>query len=94
MDFDWFNMENFFFGVAVLLANVGSKHIHKEYDHLIEEILHHDIMKKLVLLGVVHVAARDIRISVTVVLVYIVLLEYLKYTCIRDKKPGCDRFSL
>lgn len=91
---DWFQWENFFFGVAVLFASVGSKHIHKEYDHVIEDILQNDFMKKLVLLGIVHVAARDIRISLSVVMLYIILLEYLKYTCIRDKRPGCDRFTL
>ena len=69
------NTNKYFSGIMMLLLNLGGKHISKEISFLQENILNHQIVRRLLVFVVVFVATKDIKVSLIITILFIVLVS-------------------
>ena len=82
---DYLNNNKYFAGIAMILLNVGSKHISTELSQIHESFLGSTIIRRLIIFTVVFTATRDIWISLIVTAIFIILVTGL----FNDKSSFC-----
>ena len=82
---DYLNNNKYIAGIAMILLNVGSKHISTELSQIHESFLGSTIIRRLIIFTVVFTATRDIWISLILTAVFIILVTGL----FNDKSSFC-----
>ena len=72
-------------GLAALLAAVGSKYIHLEFDKDIEDILRCAILRKLIVLSIAYTATKDIYTSIVLTAIFYIFINLIKMLYGKDK---------
>ena len=70
---DALNRNNYFIGIMMILLNIGSKYYSQEFGRIIDWVFSMKIMRRLMLFTVFFVATRDIKTSLILTAVFIVL---------------------
>jgi len=87
MDLSTVNNNVYIAGVALLLLNIGSRHLMGDIGKFLEGVLSHDVVKKIVLLALFFVATRNVVVSlvltvVTCIIIYGLFNEKSKYSLV------------
>jgi len=64
-------------GFALILINVGSKYISYDLPKTLDNIFKHSLLRKIVVFSIVFISTRDIKISLLITLLYILLFSIL-----------------
>lgn len=88
---DLVNNNRYFWGVTLLLLNLGSRHIVADIGQFIDNVLKHELTKKIILFSLFFVATRDVITSfimtiIFTIIVYGVFNEKSKYSLVPDNK--------
>jgi len=67
------NTNKYFFGIVMILMNIGSKYAVSEISILQHNFLNHKIIRRLLLFTIFFVATRDVIISLIMTAVFIVV---------------------
>ena len=78
----------FFLGIAMLMLNLGSKHISIDFTNTQEKFFKHSFVRKLTLFSVFFIATRDLMVSLILTLLFVfctqsVLNENSKYSLLK-----------
>ena len=92
------NSSKYFSGVMMLLLNIGGKQISKELSLFHENVLNHKVIRRFFVFVAVFVATKDIKISLIVTVVFIILVtgllhEESNYCLIPKSKIGNNRIT-
>ena len=71
------NASKLFGGTAMLLMNLGGRHIIKDVPDFFDEIFEHPIARRFIVFCIAFIATRDIKISALITLIFIILFSYL-----------------
>jgi hypothetical protein len=87
---DILNSNKLFGGTAMILMNLGGRHIVRDVPDFFDDIFEHPIARRFIVFCIAFIATRDIKISLLITLLFIILFSYLlKETskmCIIPKK--------
>lgn len=82
---DWMNNDKIFWGITMILLNIGSKYVVADMGKIQEKLLSSIMFKKVITFSMFFVATRDIVVSALLTLSYILYMDVLlndqsKYT--------------
>lgn len=82
-----FNLNNskFFTGCAMMCMNIGSRYITMDLPHSLDNLFKHIWLRRLVIFCIAFVATHDIKISLLITLIYILLFSLL----LNEKSKVC-----
>jgi len=69
------NTNKYFAGVMMVLLNIGGKQISKEVSFLQENIMNHQIVRRLFVFVAVFIATKDIKVSFIITIFFIVIVS-------------------
>ena len=75
--FAFLNASKLFGGTAMLLMNLGGRHIIKDVPDFFDDIFDHPLARRLVVFCIAFIATRDIKISLLITLLFIIIFSYL-----------------
>jgi hypothetical protein len=88
------NNSKIFWGVSMILLNMGSRYIIGDLGKTHEQILTSEIFKKIILFSMFFVATRDVITSFLLTVVYVIVIDGLLHEkhnfCIIKEKPVDD----
>jgi len=71
------NNSKIFVGCIMLLMNLGSRYIAHELPSNIDEILNRKWVRIVIICGIIFVATRDIKISILLTLLFVLVFKFL-----------------
>ena len=66
-----------FIGLAIIFMNVGSKYISIDLPKSLDNIFKHNFLRKFVIFCILFISTRDIKISILLTLVFVLLFSIL-----------------
>ena len=92
------NESRYFWGVSLLMLNLGSRYIVGDLTAFHNKVLANELMKKFVLFSLFFVATRDVITSLTLTLIFVIIVygifhEHSKYSLIPDDKHVKERLA-
>jgi len=94
---EYLNNSKVIAGVAMLMLNVGSKHVHLSLSKSIDKILANEYAKKCIVFSMFFVATRDISIAFLLTILYIIIVDGIlnesKQFCILPKSIKEDSIT-
>lgn len=76
--------------ITTLLASVGAKYIHLEYEKDIESILHSDMGRLVIIFSIVYTSTKDWQLSIIISIIFFIMLtllpKYNDYYALPKKK--------
>ena len=79
------NNSKLFVGCSLILMNIGSRYIIHDLPKTLDNIFKHNILRKLVIFCIIFVAIRDIKMSILITLLYVLIFNIL----IHEKSAAC-----
>jgi len=80
-----FNTNLIFTGAAMLILNLGAKHIHADLGKVHEQILSNEYVKKIIIFCMFFVATRNISIAFLLTIFYIIIIDGI----LHEKRRFC-----
>jgi len=82
---DYLNTSKILIGCLMLLMNIGGRYISKEIPATVENMLDRSSIRLLIVFSIIFVATRDVKISLLLTLMFILLTRYL----LHEKSKFC-----
>lgn len=79
------NTNKVFWGVTMIMVNLGSRYVIGDLGKFHEYLLSHDIVKKIIVFCLFFAATRDIIISFTLTILYIIVIDGM----LHEKRKFC-----
>jgi hypothetical protein len=81
----YLNNDKIFMGCSMMLMNIGGKYMHQELPKSLDKIFENKWLRRLVIFCVAFVSTRDIKISLFITLIFILLFSIL----LNENSKGC-----
>jgi hypothetical protein len=83
--FNWLNSSSYFLGLMMILLNIGSKYLMIEFGSIIDYVFNIKFIRRLMLFTVFFVATRNVKTSIVLTGIFIVL----SFELFNDKSNNC-----
>lgn len=83
--FYYLNNSKFFAGCTMMLMNIGGKYMGHDLPKSLDNIFKNEWLRRLVIFSVAFVSTRDIKISILITLLFVLVFRIL----LNEKSKGC-----
>lgn len=72
-------------GLAIMFMNIGSRYLHLDFPKSLDYLFKNQLLRIFVVLSIIFITIRDIKLSILLTLIYILLVKVL----LNEKSRAC-----